>query len=48
MLYELGIKEEKTQIAGCVTVTDASGFGFKQVNYGVDVSKCFAESGFDP
>jgi len=31
MLYELGIKEEKTQIAGCVTVTDASGFGFKQM-----------------
>ena len=31
MLCELVIREERTQIAGCVSITDATGFGFKQV-----------------
>jgi len=31
MLCELVIKEERTQIAGCVSITDATGFGFKQM-----------------
>ena len=31
MLCELVIREERTQIAGCVSITDATGFGLKQV-----------------
>jgi len=31
MLCELVIREERTQIAGCVSITDATGFGFKQM-----------------
>jgi len=31
MLCEMVIKEERTQIAGCVSITDATGFGFKQM-----------------
>lgn len=31
MLCEMVIKEERTQIAGCISITDATGFGFKQM-----------------
>jgi len=31
MLCEMVIREERTQIAGAVSITDASGFGFKQM-----------------
>ena len=31
MLCELVIREERTQIAGCISITDATGFGLKQV-----------------